>query len=859
MNARALLIRTLALLVLQLAGSVATTSVALGQEDVGPSESLRASFISTQETRLASQAYFSRVALESHGPFGDFLFLVQKNPAAKAGAAARIAAKHAEWMKPVQAAFKEQLAKPAGLVNTRGGARHLIIVLTSDGDYLNYLNEAAQVCAAYPAANFDPHLSAVVTYERSFSKGVPKEEIRVGQRHALLHSLEQAHGTSGSRLPGPEWLAEGLAALEGWAGLKAEGKSLIPKSRLQALIQMEAAGEHHRGGLRTLKELLSHGQRLAFRGGIPYQSAGEYWRRVGLLSVQCGALVHFLRDANDGQRREAFHGFVGDAMKRSGGPATEAIRAFGDLDKLDAELWDFLHAEYAKYEPKHVRVERPKTAKGQATLSSGTGNSGVRAPLKPKKATPVQPGIPTFDPATLELGEGDADARFALAMAQASDGRLDAAVEALAALGSPRAAREFARVTALLKARDEYIAQLASTGERLRIKHEGLKLIATVEGFDDGVLTLGKNKLGVTSLPVEDIDVVELGVALGKAEGIEVSRVTLAYAYALGRDERFAKKVRKLEDDGGLVEDAAQLKDDLALGEIVQTLRTCADTPAVPSEAQAEVAIEALRRLAPAMETHDFVSSRREGLVALARVATHVQTQAMGLDELLEADVETFEAGRIRITYDFKDASQLDDFVREDRYNASYRKVWPEIGVPNSDSNCRVTADGLVAYGAVGLRMPLTFEGNQSVLYALTIGHEDDNGTTTSASFLIGMRDNRAGSMVHSFGFGNLLSIDHATGFKDKTAMVQGLGYYYGAPYEFQLDIVDDKMGFSFDGDKLSSVSVGPRKKGEVVMMLHSNINLTFRRFVVEGRLAEGGADELRARKARHLVDALLL
>ncbi len=83
-------------------------------------------FVEAQKIRIASRAYFM--------PDADFVFFVQKNPAAKAGANQGAVEHYVKWMLAARAQYLKEVTEPCGLERSRGGAPHVVFLLTSSGD-----------------------------------------------------------------------------------------------------------------------------------------------------------------------------------------------------------------------------------------------------------------------------------------------------------------------------------------------------------------------------------------------------------------------------------------------------------------------------------------------------------------------------------------------------------------------------------------------------------------------------------------------------------------------------------------------------------------------------------------------------
>lgn len=849
-HARTLLSHTSLLAVLMLSASPAFGGAGATVQDSVDASPARAAFVGGQDSRIVSHPYLSKIVLERFSPDEDFVFLVQKDPAAIAGAAEALAKKHVEWMEVVEARFLEQVVIPGDLQRSRGGAPHVVIVLTSDGDYRNYLNQAKHACGSYSGANYDPFLSATVLYKNTFSKQGTAIARHADQRHAFVHSLEQAYGTVGFRHPGPEWLAEGLAvlgALDDWNAKAPETGRVLPQRILAALVQLERGAQHRKGGLRLIRDLLKHEKRPAFRkqiGGSP----ARFWQTASSLAMECGAFVFFLSEANGGQRRAALQEFSAEAFADHGGGVVAAKTAFGDLNQLDKEFWAYIHSEYKKVNSTHV-----------VTVRGAPRSRVVAAPVE----TVVKKIEPRFDPTTLALGLDDMDARFGLALLDASQGRLKAAAEQLDAIATEyddvRARREHGRAVALMDARDRFIAHLVVTQGTLRAKLDGDKFSAGISAVDGRILKLGKNRRGLDELAVDRISVVDWALAMSKEDVEFATPLTLAYAYGLVEDDRFKKKLRRAEDTDDLKRDAASYGSHIAVGVLAEHVRCCAEMPAELLDVTgAEAVILAVSELSPYISELPFLTGRRDGLRKAAGIAQEVVVEALPIEELLRGRVEHLGEGRLRVTYDFEDESELQDFVRDDKYHAERRKLWVDIGDAANESDCTIEDGELVSTGAVGLRLPLVFKGPQKLVYDVRWANQGHVGPRPAITLLAALCDDGAGSMVSNWNFGGLEVRDAPTRYFVDNSVNAANSCIWGQVYEFVLDHDGTQVAWSLDGDQQNVVAAGPRVEGEVIFVLHSSgPHLALGRVSMEGQLAEGGTSRLRSLRVEELLDGL--
>ncbi|MEM8712119.1 MAG: hypothetical protein AAGG01_14310 [Planctomycetota bacterium] len=808
----------------------------------------RTAFVAQQKLRIESHPYFSTLAFSRVEADPQYLFLVQVNPKHKPGEPEKIAKSHLAWMKAVEARFVDEVKKPAALDRARGGAPHVVFVLNTQGDYRNFIDTSYQSCATYAGACYDSKLSATVLFQRSFGNKAALDARRRDQRHAFVHSLQQAWGVSGFKLPGPEWLAEGQAVLHSfasWYGAEASDSEELPAWIVKTLVETEQKGGHKTGALRSVRDLVSAERRSAFRRQLG-RVGRQYWPYLTSLSLQCGAFVHFLgRDANS-ERKKALATFTGHAMRTRGNGLVAATRAFGDMEALDKEFWAYLHEAYRRAEPSFS----PKAL--------AHGSAPGRKPAGTKGASVVEAGASAapFDPTVLAIREDEVDVRFGLALFDARSGELDLAVSNLEAIdpdwADVRMTRELERIRAFRDARDAFLSHAAETKSKLRVTIDGDKTTLRIKSVENGTLQLEKNKRGLKSIPVSTIDLVELSDAIRKADKTFGSPLALAYAYALAGDDRLETRLRRVKDDGGLRADAQSLKSHCAVGKVASLLRSCSSVDLdMLDAASANELIESIARLLSVADGVEFVQQRRDGLRSVATEAFALLVDEAPLDELFHANVKSLDDGRVSIHYDFSSSDQLRDFVRDDRYQSDFRLALPSTNIQTQGGSVDVSNGALWLSGSVGVRLPLSLEGEQSVRYTVRIGSQDSIPANAYAAWRLSICDDRALSMVSNTNFGALRAENKRTGFREIRDEGNLGTYLPGREYAIALEHDGSSLTSHLDGTYRGSVPVGDLLGGELFLLAHCNMPVQLNTLTWVGRPAGLSAWRTRATNER--------
>ena len=811
-----------------------------------PPEDPRERFMAIQAKRIARHPYFSKVAFEKTTPKEGYVFFVQKSPIASPDHVTKIASNMLPWFEELEKLFVERYVTPNGIERSHGGAPHVIYVLTSRGDYDNYMAYAGEVCGAYPGGYYDPYISALVTFRDNFGMRFRPGQKRRHQLHAFVHSLQQAYGASKDRLPGPEWFAEGMAVYLSMTPAKKPEDLRSPKSLtflLEHTVETQQAGGLASFALLPLEQLLAPDGRQAFRKDYRARTK-HYWSQMGTLANQCGMLVYFLNEANEGALRDAFDKYSKRALRGGGAGTKVAQAAFGDLKELDKRFWDFLFAEYKETHPKF----KPK----QVDAASSTASAGPAAVA----------AAPLFLPEYLAFDPGDHDAALGAALWEAQRGRLTVAatqLDALLAEGEhAQAAIERQRIGALLELRDAYLAHLIETGSRLRLNHEGKKLMAVVRRFEDGVLYFADNRRGIEQLPVAQLNLLELCDLMSREKPKFGDPLVRAYALALVGDKRLTKRLKRLDDDGGLLEDTPALLGYIELGEVARHVTALASFPLDELDsASGETIIEHIAAVAPHINSMEFVRIRKARLETFAALAYKAQLEAQTIEDLLEGKVDRLGNERIRVTYDFSDPAQLGDFIQDPNFKKPHRGVLNPIGIAADQEYCRVRGNRLTIRGRASLQHPVLFEGPQSIEYVFRYGLIPSGANGLDSSLMVGMcGDGRTGG-IYNFNFGGLYAYDRTSGYKAEADVNASQEYFEKVDYRFQLVHDGTNVTWYLNGQSKNSMACGPVTSGEMFVFVHTRFPIEIKSLILEGDLTANGTDRLRANWVARKVDTL--
>lgn len=799
-----------------------------------------------QAKRIARHPYFSKVAFEKITPKEGYIFYIQRGSITAPDGVPKVVADLLPWFEELEQTFINRYVKPNDLERAHGGVPHTIYVLTSRGDYDNYTGYAGEVCSTFYGGYYDPYVSALVTFRDNFGMAFRPGQKRRHQLHAFVHSLQQAYGIGKDRLPGPEWFVEGMAIYLSMTPASKPEDLRAPKLfqlLLDHTVETQQAGGLAKLSLLPLEQLLAPDGRTVFRKDYREQRE-QYWNYIGTLANQCGMFVHFLNEANEGARRAAFETYTKHALKGVGAGAKTAAAAFGDLKKLDKEFWNYL---FAKYKGTHPEF----TAKQVGAANTGTETKPI-----------ATAALPSFQPEHLAFDASENEALLGIALWKARQGQLAPAIAQLDALlkngAHAQATIERGRLVALLELRDSYFAHLIETGTKLRLKYDGKKLMAVASRFENGIVHFAKNRRGIEQLPVESLELVELCDLMSREKPKFGDPLVRAYALALAGDKRLAKRLNRIDDDGGLGTDTEILLGYIALGEVAQHIAALA-TYAVDEidSASAVTIIDHLVAVIPHISFVDFVRVRKARLKAFATLAYETRLEAQTIETLLKGQVDRLGNERLRITYDFSDPAQLDDFVQDLNFRRAYRDILPPTGIAKDDEYCLVRGNRLTFLGRASLQHPLLFQGPQSIEYTFRYDSIPPGASGTLSSLMVGMCGDGQSSGVYNFNFGWLYAYDEKSGFRAEADLTAGNGYYQQVDYRFQLVHDGTNMTWYLNGQSKGSIACGPLTSGEMFVLVHSNFPIAMKSLILEGTVTVSGTDRLRANWVQRKVQAL--
>jgi hypothetical protein len=688
---------------------------------------------------LSGHPFLSKVGYvvdDSHPPH---LFVVQKPPKEDPTYVGRISKGYAELFARLEADFVREIAAPLGLSRRPGAETSVVVVLATFGDLQNYASTTQPPAHYRDGGLWDNRLAGTVLHETPFVQRRAAHGRTYAALHGYAHVLLHAYSTSRKTHNWQTFAVEGLAdwlansqpykrpPTEGAAGTPPPGafKNFIAVATDPAKRWYAAHPLHEAVQSASYDFYLSALAARAKREGRPEPDVAEaYWAYLR----QASLYTHYLMGQEGGALRAPWLEYVKAELTGSRGASVLAASLSGERAKeVDRRFLWWVIEEHRRLFPK-IALHQPTvlglapaegdaTAKGAATATGAAGGS----------ATPAEPAL-----VTLALDALTPRARLALAIWDVREGRAEDALAALTALAAEveverfreRVDRERARVEQWIALRDAWLAAQAAGGGSLSWTEGDKRVKGKLLAVADGELRVDVRKRGEVTLALSALAAPGLARQM-KGAGDLAEPWVRYYPYVLAGDSKW-KRLLKGDDAGtaALRADAAddypeRLREAGALGRL-QALAD-RDEPRSPAEGREVLAaIDELRATAWDLE---FVVARKPALRALAVAAYGMLFEEVGLDDVVRGKIEPLPGGRMRVSYDFSDPAQLDDFP-ERKDILFLRTMYKPLSVDGV--GFRIVGGELTGRGKASRRWVLGMTAPMTVRYEMSLDPPSD-------------------------------------------------------------------------------------------------------------------------------------
>lgn len=783
----------------------------------GPAAAQEGITLNELREQLAKHPFFGRLKYGLGDASGPFVVFLQHTDDAPPELLPRISGLFGPWLAELWTILERDYLWPTGLPRNRKAGPYAVFIAGNDAVYKNIQRYCRKVGTHDDAAMFYPELDMIVTRYDARSDRPPTVEDRFALLSEVVHEvLRSYYQGEGDRAP-EAWYVEGLATYR--ASHTGDDPSILaepppPADALAVLGPLAADDERWRAAVLPLAELtkIEDGrQRLAiFRThamevGASMPGTDEV---ESAFQAQAAMWMHFLDRGEGGRYRSGVRRYLERVLTHTGGPdALGESLGLDDLGVLD--------------EPFRAWVR---------LLAGG----GEVPPLSPDAVAVTTPAL---------LVEPEAARTYlALALQRARAGRLAdaiARIEAgLAANGddplAARMQRELERVRTLQATRDSFLASLVGSKTRLRADLPQGKLSATVDGLEDGVLQLGRNKLDLETLSVEAIPAVDLADTMDFRVAEHGPAWVGPYGQLLGGESRWDRDLEESDAATALRTDAEDYEELLHAGLAGAALEQLASTPLPETVADARAINGAVADLLERYGDVSFVREKHDPLRGLARRAWSEIYDVEGLAELLQADVELGESGYPKIVYEFDDGSQAEDFEPVENYLEARRAELPVLGKEAANPSLVVRNGALEGIGALCYRHKLTFETPMTVRWSVKYG----SGKDKTANFWIGVCDDRQENYVAARDIFDLQAVDLPSRLTE-LVLAEGTRTLTSAkPYKVELRHDGAVAHLVVDGKPRGEIRCGSRRSGGFFLWLHSDVKIELQRLEIEARVS---------------------
>ncbi|MBK7644595.1 MAG: hypothetical protein IPJ19_16375 [Planctomycetes bacterium] len=812
----------------------------------------------TLERRLARNSYFSKIDYSILRPDPGCAMVLQRPAKDDPEYAKRLAGFYLPFVRRLEANFDELVAKPAGLARAEGRELVGFAVLASRGDLDNFLGRNRDAQGFTRESAYDYALDLAFTYEDPFvSVSV------VGQRTNLLYQLarelEHAHMAIPGSRPGSIWLCEGLAILlSTHAGATAEsldGKTLRPEST-ECLMQVLDTEPDNQLLLLPADEWAGLRSATGYRNAVAARAktrgvkepARELVSRA--FYAQCELWAHFLLEGEKGKYRKPFTEFLKLAF-RGRGDAQDLRKAFVGTD-VRALSREFVHYCCGEFERTHPG-QRANGLGIDALFLDDTPYTETETP--PELAASAAPiATASFAPAMLAPDEWDAEAQLALALADAREGDIERARQALEALAAlapaapwpERIALEEQRLGELEKLRAGYLAFLQSSGTKLSLKFKGKPLLARVTGVEGDLVRLGDNRLGLPSVPLASVEPFEIAKVAAKPEQQGGAQAwARAYAYLVAGDARWEKMLK--DDSPGaaaLRASAAEYEGLLRSAALARELFELSKLPLPRDSKDAGARLERIRALLRSGQGTGLLVRRMDALRELARSSLAARAKDEGPLAGLHGQWSDLGGGRGKLVYEFDSQEEAQDWIKVPGYLGGDRKSYPMLARSEAQSNFAVSNGALRGVGGAVYRLATGFAGPVTLRYEFH--YEDIKQAYPTPYFYWLLCDDGAGSFYASSPNGQM----HVEDIKaDQSRTINAAD---SQAFDFQ---VNWQIEFAFDGKLLKSGLQGAARtqlpasrldRGSIGFVAHSDLPIVITRVEIEGALDPVALERLR-------------
>lgn len=455
------------------------------------------------------------------------------------------------------------------------------------------------------------------------------------------------------------------------------------------------------------------------------------------------------------------------------------------------------------------------------------------------------------------------------ALAEVAAGRAGAAVQRLRPLAEAHpddpdfaaVRRDLARITGWFELAERFWDEAIENELRLSLTIRGkeLKRVQITGRGEEGVLFLGTNKFGIRTFTTEELDIAELANQLGKASPelrAAPSRRWVQLLVGNPKAERWLKK-DKAESTAILRADVALYEDLLQRGTIVLAWENSQKDidKFGPQHIEASlVQIDAVRT-----HGHELFAEVEHELRLAAEQLIGRSIDIAGAQALVKGKLKELPDERVRLSYDFQDAAQAEDFVDSPDYLEHIRlRVNPLSGAIREPA-FKWVKGALEGKGKGCVRLPFPLEAPVRAEWDIEWRKKGGERNPTAVQMFIGIQDDGNATYAAVMDFGKLEVTHSPTRANQPDWDTQvAIKFRPDKKYHFELSReVDGTTICKIDGQLVNEfVALRQVQRGGAFLWIHSDLPVRVHSFTMEGQFPPRFYKELRGKHIQARMQA---
>jgi len=826
--------------------------VAIAIDEIEKSPKLRT--LHLIERQMSKHHYFSRISYTKVLDYEPVVLFVQDLQKPDPRFAKMVVDRYGPPLAKMVETFNSHYAERLDLRLRDGHAAFVLVVLSSYGDYKNYIESASHRGTFTNGAYYDHDLRAAVVYENAFDRTKsPEGPCRRAALFTMALNVLHAHRAYDDLPLWGGWIYVGIA--ENLSRFAQYGHEFVPgRFESKALRDLGAMVkdpvDRRAFYLHPAEIIASRSQDEIYQIMEPRSAAlkknrsGWWARGIAYSQKQSGLLVHFLENGLDGKYSIPFLKRLEEIMAVNQPPPKETKKfAAVDVTVIAEEYLDFFGAQLKTRAPD---LALNKTTRRALTESRSAGGAGNRSapPSSPYAGSKVIKE--DFDPASLRSADLSADDAFRVALYEARCGKIDGALLEVRNLRAARlkkgaiaelARREQKRLEALSALRGAFLDGMLESKKKIRVDYGDGKISGTLLKFDEETFCVDAGRRGEITIPMAVLDPVVLAKQVRDKKLALCDEWVLGYAYLLGGNKLWKKYSRGADlQAAALVEDAVLIEKCLARGETLALLGGLAQSPLPESAERAQATIALIETLLDEHGAAEAVQRQRGNLKLFAAFCYARIFDSLPLDEVttfLQGETEVLDGGKVRITYPFDSAAELFDF-EEVEYLDEIREVLAPLKTSREESYMKIHKGALRCRGQMCRRFKVDLEAPLKISYPVVFDSRGVADENLSGWFFVGCCEDGYGSGIRCINVGDLEVCDKKSNIQ-KSNFRDDPYCQPNVPYKIEMVHDGEELQTFVDSDVGRALPVGRLQQGGIYLWINYDVAVIVKELVIEG------------------------